>query len=129
MIVGERDRLYAVPIEKVFEVFQIRPEQVAQNSADGQRLLRVRDQVVPVCWLHRFYDEPAVDEDLAGRIAVVVQSGHGSLAIPIERLLGNQQIMLKPLTGALAGVRAAAGCGMLRSGDVALTIDCERLHA
>lgn len=129
MIVGERGRLYAVPIEKVFEVFQIRPEQVAQNSADGQRLLRVRDQVVPVCWLHRFYDEPAVDEDLAGRIAVVVQSGHGSLAIPIERLLGNQQIMLKPLTGALAGVRAAAGCGMLRSGDVALTIDCERLHA
>ena len=130
MIVGERDRLYAVPIEKVFEVFQVRREQIATNSADGQRLLRVRDQVVPVCWLHRFYAEPGeVDEELAGRIAVVVQSAHGSLAIPIDRLLGNQQIMLKPLTGALAGVRAAAGCGMLRSGDVALTLDCELLHA
>jgi chemotaxis protein histidine kinase CheA len=37
--------------------------------------------------------------------------------------------MLKPLRGLLSQVRAAAGCGMLRSGDVALALDCERLHA
>ncbi|MCE9575912.1 MAG: chemotaxis protein CheA [Deltaproteobacteria bacterium] len=131
MIVGERDRLFAVPIEKVFEVFQVRADQIASNSADGQRLLRVRDSVVPVCWLSRFFDEvtDTSNEPLEGRIAVVVQTAHGSLALPIDRLLGNQQIMLKPLTGVLAGVRAAAGCGMLRSGDVALTLDCERLHA
>lgn len=129
MIVGERDRLFAVPIEKVFEVFQIGPGQIASNSADGQRLLRVRDHVVPVCWLHRFYgDDGCREEVLEGRIAVVVQTSSGSLAIPIDRLLGQEQIMLKPLSGVMAGVRAAAGCGMLRSGDVALALDCEQLH-
>jgi len=130
MIVGEREHLFAVPIEKVFEVFQVRAEQIAQNSADGQRLLRVRDTIVPVCWLDQFFGDATEGErTLVGRIAVVVQTSQGSLALPIDRLLGNQQIMLKPLTGVLSGVRAAAGCGMLRSGDVALTLDCERLHA
>ncbi len=129
MIVGERDHLYAVPIEKVFEVFQVTAAQIATNSADGQRLLRVRDRIVPVCWLHRFYGEADHDEVLEGRIAVVVQTALGSLALPIDRLLGQEQIMLKPLGGVMAGVRAAAGCGMLRSGDVALALDCEQLHA
>jgi hypothetical protein len=36
--------------------------------------------------------------------------------------------MLKPLRGLLSGIRAAAGCGMLRTGDVAVALDCDKLH-
>lgn len=129
MVVRERDRLFALPIEKVFEVFKADTAQLSPNAADGQTMIRVRDTLVPVCWLHRYYDEPAVDETLEGRIVVVVQTAQGGLAVPVDTLLGNQQIMLKPMRGVLSGVRGAAGCGMLRSGDVALAIDCERLHA
>ncbi|HET9953759.1 MAG TPA: chemotaxis protein CheW, partial [Polyangiaceae bacterium] len=129
MVVRERDRLLALPIEKVFEVFKIGAEQRAFHSADGQTMLRVRDRFVPVCWLHRYFEEPGGDETLDDRVVVVVQTSQGNLALPVDRLLGNQQIMLKPLRGLLSQVRGAAGCGMLRSGDVALAIDCERLHA
>jgi two-component system chemotaxis sensor kinase CheA len=127
MVVGEGERLYAVPIEKVFEVFRADPTQIAHSSVDGQTVVRVRDQVVPVLWLHRYYGEQRRDEDLAGRIVVVVQTSAGRRALPVDTLRGNQQVMLKPLKGALAGIRGGAGFGMLRSGDVALALDCEQL--
>ena len=129
MVVRERDRLFALPIERVFQVFKAEVGQVSRNSADGQTLVRVHDKLLPVLWLHRYYGEVGErDETLEGRIVVVVQTSQGGVALPVDTLLGNQQVMLKPLKGALAGVRAAAGCGMLRSGDVALTLDCEQLH-
>jgi two-component system, chemotaxis family, sensor kinase CheA len=130
MVVRERDRLFALPIEKVFEVFKAERDQISQNSADGETMLRIRDRLVPVLWLHRYYGEAGeIDEHLESRVVVVVQTSRGDLALPVDKLLGNQQVMLKPMRGVLAGVRAAAGCGMLRSGDVALALDCERLHA
>jgi two-component system chemotaxis sensor kinase CheA len=129
MVVRERDRLFAIPIEKVFEVFKAEQKQLSRNSADGQTLIRVRDTLVPVLWLHRFWsDVGVVSEQLEDRVIVVVQTSQGGLAIPVDALLGNQQVMLKPLRGPLAGIRAAAGCGMLRSGDVAVALDCEQLH-
>ncbi|MFO0596750.1 MAG: ATP-binding protein [Myxococcaceae bacterium] len=130
MIVRERDRLFAVPIEKVFEVFQVEREQVTHDASDGVSLVRVRERLVPVLWLHKFYEERSkVSEELDGRILVVVQTSRGELALPVDQLLGNQQVMLKPLVGPLSRVRAAAGCGMLRTGEVALALDCERLSA
>jgi len=130
MVVSDAGRLFALPIEKVFEVFKAEPHQLSTNSADGMSLLRVRDQLVPVLWLHRFYGEhERSDERIDGRVIVVVQTSRGTLALPVDALLGNQPVMLKPLRGVLASVRAAAGCGMLRTGDVALAIDCEQLHA
>jgi two-component system chemotaxis sensor kinase CheA len=112
-------------------VFKAEPSQLSTNSADGQTVIRVRDSLIPVLWLHRYYGEPDNDNDgrLAGRVIVVVQTARGNLALPVDALLGNQPVMLKPLRGLLSQVRAAAGCGMLRSGDVALALDCERLHA
>jgi two-component system chemotaxis sensor kinase CheA len=128
MVVRERERLYAVPIERVFEVFRAAANQVSHNLADGQSVVRVRDKLVPVLWLHRYYGEGPADETLEGRVVVVVQTSHGDLALPVDALLGNQQVMLKPLKGALCKMRAAAGYGMLRSGDVAVTLDCEQLR-
>jgi len=128
MVVRERERLYAVPIERVFEVFRAAASQVSHNLADGQSVVRVRDKLVPVLWLHRYYGEGPADETLEGRVVVVVQTSQGDLALPVDALLGNQQVMLKPLKGALSKMRAAAGYGMLRSGDVAVTLDCEQLR-
>ena len=129
MVVRERERLYALPIERVLEVFKAQHEQLSYNSADGRTMIRVRERLFPVLWLHRFWDEHAECEEVVeDRVVVVVQTSRGGLAIPVDWLLGNQQVMLKPLRGALQGIRAGAGCGVLRTGDVALTLDCERLH-
>jgi two-component system, chemotaxis family, sensor kinase CheA len=130
MIVSENDQLIALPIEKVIEVFKPTPAQLVSSSADGASMLRVRERLIPVVWLHRYFEQRShVSESMEGRVIVVVQTSRGMVAVPVQSLLGNQPIMLKPLRGALSRIRSAAGCGMLRSGDVALALDCEGLHA
>lgn len=130
MVVREHDRLFAVPIEKVFEVSRVQKAQVVSNTANGQVMIRVHESYVPVLWLHRYWgEERAAHESLDDRIVVVVQTARGALALPVDELIGNQQVMLKPLRGVLSHIRAAAGCGMLRTGDVAVALDCEQLHA
>jgi two-component system chemotaxis sensor kinase CheA len=80
--------------------------------------------------LREFWDESAIRTgDLEGHVVVVVQTERGAVALPVDELIGNQQVMLKPLHGPLSQIRAAAGCGMLRTGDVAIALDCDRLHA
>lgn len=130
MVVREGDRLFALPIEKVFEVSKIGPLHLVESSANRQTLLRVRDQFVPILRLREFWDESAArTNDLEGHVVVVVQTDRGAVALPVDELIGNQQVMLKPLHGPLSHIRAAAGCGMLRTGDVAIALDCDRLHA
>lgn len=130
MVVRENDRLFALPIEKVFEVSKVDQANVVTNSADRTTLLRVRDACVPVLWLHDYWEERRPEQRaLAGRVVVLVQTAKGAIALPVDELIGNQQVMLKPLKGLLTGIRAAAGCGMLRTGDVAIALDCDRLHA
>lgn len=129
MVVTERGRLFALPMERVCEVFRVRHDQVKTSTADKSTLLRVRDTLVPVLTFSHFYGEAEVHDDvrLAEGVVVVVQTAGGTVALPVDRVLGTEHIMLKPLHPALSKVRAAVGCGMLRSGEVALALDCERL--
>jgi two-component system chemotaxis sensor kinase CheA len=130
MVVREHGRLFALPIEKVFEVSKVDGSRVVTNPTTGQTTLWVRESCVPVVWLHRFWAEPrSVSAELHGRLVVLVQTSRGAVAVPVDELIGNQQVMLKPLRGALAKIRAASGCGMLRTGDVAIALDCDRLYA
>lgn len=129
MVVREGGQLYAVPIEKVREVFTAHEDNVCQASAEGKTMLRVRDELVPMLRLGEYYGNKPFSTNLeTGSVVMVVQTPRGQLAIPVDSLLGNQPVMLKPLKGVISHVRAAAGCGMLRTGDVALTLDCDQLN-
>ncbi len=129
MVVRDGERLFALPIEKVFEVSKVGAGHLVTNSADRQLMIRVRDACIPVLWLGDFWGEKRAAAELEGRLVVVVQTSRGALALPVDELIGNQQVMLKPLHGPLSEIRAAAGCGMLRTGDVAIALDCDRLYA
>jgi two-component system, chemotaxis family, sensor kinase CheA len=61
------------------------------------------------------------------QVIIVFQTASGPLAIPVDEILDRQQVVMKPLTGRLAQVRASYGCALLGNGDVALVLDCERL--
>jgi two-component system, chemotaxis family, sensor kinase CheA len=129
MVIRERDRLFALPIEKVAEVSLVTTRELLHASATEQTMLRVRENLVPVLWLHEFWNEERRAPLGERLLVVIVQTKHGELALPVDELVGNQQVMLKPLHGALSSIRAAAGCGMLRTGDVAIALDCDQLCA
>ena len=49
------------------------------------------------------------------------------IAVPVDEVVDRQQVVLKPLVGALSDVRANWGCALLGTGEVAVVLDGERI--
>ena len=123
------DQLFCVPIDDIAEI--MKPDlagQVQISVDDGQEMLRLRDTFIPVCRLETFFEGKRDNlRPLSEMVAIVFHASTGTIAIAVDEVLDRQQVVMKPLTGALRHVRASWGLALLATGDIALVLDCERL--
>lgn len=130
MVVRADNRLYSIAIESVSEVFQVDPRQICHSSINDCDMLQVREQLIPTQWLHEFYEEQRQPNSLeALMIVVVVHCRDELVAIPVDEVVGQQQVTVKPLQGHLQEIRAASGCALMPNGDVSIVLDCHQLSA
>jgi two-component system, chemotaxis family, sensor kinase CheA len=124
-------QLFTVPVEDISEIVKPAAADLIRVSArGGQEMLQLRGVLVPVCRLETFYRGlPPADKALSEMVAIVFNTASGPIAVPIDEVMDRQQVVMKPLSGALAQVRASWGCALLASGEVAIVLDCERLAA
>jgi two-component system chemotaxis sensor kinase CheA len=132
MVFEASGMFFVIPVDSVSTVFRVSAEEVVRVGGSRGELLRLPDATVPVIWLQEFFRNVAGQREATaptseGRVVVVVHTAMGKLAIPTDVLMGNQQVIMKPLEGEMRAIRAAAGAGILHNGDVAIALDCERL--
>lgn len=130
VILRQGEQLFAAPIDVVSEIARPGAGDLPQVSAGGgQELFRLRGQTIPVCRLDGFFanEKPPVNRTETPGVIVVFSTDRGPLAVPVDEILDRQQVVMKPLVGRLARIRASFGCALLATGEVALVLDCERL--
>ncbi|MEY2699624.1 MAG: hypothetical protein RIQ52_379 [Pseudomonadota bacterium] len=128
MIVRVGQRIYAAPIDVVNEVLRPDSRQEYQISAQsGAEILKIRNNIVPVCRLQQFYNEPCEHPPISQQIVIVFNTRQGLLGLAVDELLDQQQVVMKPLQGRLESIRAALGYALLGTGEVAIVLDCETL--
>ena len=122
-------QLFAVPIDVISEIAKPKPEELIGISADtGSEMFRLRGAFIPICRLDDFYNTPMRPASAPPEpVLVVFNTSSGPIAVPVDEILDRQQVVMKPLIGRLAQVRASWGCALLGTGEVALVLDCERL--
>jgi two-component system chemotaxis sensor kinase CheA len=122
-------RLYATPVDVVHEIFRPKSSQITLISAEQEtELVKVRDELVPICRLQRFYGENILNlVPLDEQIVVVFDTRCGRVGLPVDEIFDQQQIVMKPLQGPLERIRASLGCALLGSGEIAIVLDCEQL--
>jgi two-component system, chemotaxis family, sensor kinase CheA len=122
-------RLFATPVDVVADIFQPSADQVIEiPDEDGGEMVRVRESYVPICRLPQFYGEDCAGMTPLDRsIVIVFNTSSGPIGLPVDEMLNQQQVVMKPLTGQLENIRASWGCALLGTGEVALVLDCERL--
>jgi two-component system, chemotaxis family, sensor kinase CheA len=123
------NQLFCVPIDDIAEITKPDPAERVQISAGGgQEMLRLRDGFIPVCRLETFFEGRHDNlTPLSDMVAIVFHASTGTIAIAVDEVLDRQQVVMKPLTGALRNVRASWGLALLATGDIAVVLDCERL--
>ena len=122
LIVRTEDCLYAIPIDSVNEVFQPEESTTIRSSASGDVMIMRQGTAIPIIHLVNGHNSQTLT-----KIIVVVQTSRGRLGLQMDEVIGQQQVVMKPLTGHLVNIRGGAGCALLSSGEVAIALDVEQL--
>ncbi|PKO31524.1 MAG: chemotaxis protein CheA [Betaproteobacteria bacterium HGW-Betaproteobacteria-9] len=126
MSVRVSDEVYILPLSSVIESFQIRPSDI-NTVAQGAQLVKVRDEYMPVIELERVFHVPRFEHNPASPIMVVVESDGARVALMVDELLGQQQVVIKNLESNYRKVPNISGATILGDGKVALILDTSGL--
>ena len=127
MVVKTNDRLFVIPIDTVAQVFQPDAEEVIRNAAGGQEMVLRQGKPIPVIGLYQEKTENVAPRGLSERIIVTVTTNRGFIGLPVDEIIGQEQVMMKELPGYLKKIRGGSGCALLASGEVAIALDIEQL--
>lgn len=119
VVVGEQT--FALPLAGVNEIFHL--DLTNTNVVDGQLTIIVREKAIPLFyldqWLIRDYQEKPRD---TGHV-VIVQLGAQQIGFVVDSLIGQEEVVIKPLDRLLHGTPGMAGATITSDGGIALIID------
>jgi two-component system chemotaxis sensor kinase CheA len=122
MSVGVGEEVYILPLSSVVESFQVSPEMVKTVGGSG-RVVEVRDEYMPVIELEKVFNVPRFDWEHNCGIMVVVEADGGRVALLVDELLGQQQVVVKNLESNYRKVNDVSGATIMGDGRVALILD------
>jgi two-component system chemotaxis sensor kinase CheA len=122
MSVGVGNECYILPLSSVVESFQVQPGMVKTIGGSG-RVVEVRDEYMPVVDLERVFDVPRLANDRSTDIMVVVEAEGARVALLVDELLGQQQVVVKNLESNYRRVDDVSGATIMGDGRVALILD------
>jgi len=122
MSVGVGDECYILPLNSVVESFQVQPGMVKTIGGSG-RVVEVRDEYMPVLDLEKVFEVPRFDFEHVSNIMVVVEAECGRVALLVDELLGQQQVVVKNLESNYRRVDDVSGATIMGDGRVALILD------
>jgi two-component system chemotaxis sensor kinase CheA len=95
---------------------------VSTVSGRGEVVL-LRDELMPVVRVHRMLDVPDAVTEPAQGILMIVGDGDRRVAVLVDELLGQHQLVVKSLGGAIGAVPGISGAAILGDGRVGLILD------
>lgn len=117
---------FALPLTNVYETFNMVPEQI--NVIDGQDVIRIRDQTLPLFYLYPWlvrtgaFAGPKTEHKV-----LVIQMGGSRLCLVVDQIVGQEEVVIKPLGKILNAVPGFSGATITGDGDIALVLDMPSL--
>jgi two-component system, chemotaxis family, sensor kinase CheA len=122
IIVGEQT--FALPLGSVNEIINVDVSKT--NTVDGQLTMIVRSKAIPLFylreWLTRTPGKHGIIDKTKGHV-VVVQIGTKQLGFVVDALIGQEEVVIKPLDELLQGTPGMAGATITSDGGIALILD------
>jgi two-component system chemotaxis sensor kinase CheA len=115
-------QVFALPLASVNEIFHL--DLTRTNVVDGQLVVMVRDKALPLFYLRRWLISGAQYEDLPQEGHVVVVSiGAQRVGFVVDQLIGQEEVVIKPLGALLHGMKGLAGATITGNGRISLILD------
>lgn len=122
IIVGEQT--FALPLGAVSEIINMDISKT--NTVDGQLTMIVRSKAIPLFYLREWLTRSKQTDRSTGHV-VVVQIGTQQVGFVVDSLIGQEEVVIKPLDALLQGTPGMAGATITSDGGIALIIDIPSL--
>jgi len=124
LIVGVRDRRFAIPLNSVLETLVVDP--AAIQLSEGRALLNLRGTPLLLRWIDEEFALTA-GARAARPCVIVVGIGEQRVGLIVDRLEGQQDTVIKPIQGPVQNVRGISGATDLGDQDPVLVLDLSAL--
>ncbi|MCO5784918.1 chemotaxis protein CheA [Pseudomonas sp. G11-1] len=116
------NQAFALPLVSVNEIYNL--DLSRTNVVDGQEVILVRDKALPLFWLKRWL-MPGADQqvDRSAASVVIVSVGTQRVGFVVDQLVGQEEVVIKPLGRMLHGTAGMAGATITGDGRIALILD------
>ena len=113
---------YTVPIANIIKSFKAEKDALFTDP-NGNEMITERGEIFNIVRLHEFFSiEGAVTNVVDGTL-MMLESGDQKIALLVDKLLGQQQAVIKPMPKYFKRVAGISGCTLLGNGDMSIIID------
>lgn len=126
VLVGEQ--LFIVPIPHITESLQATENDIKTVSGEG-RVVHVRGEYLPVVALHEAFNIKPLTTEVDKGILVILESEGHKVALFVDALVGQHQVVIKSLENNYRRVEGVSGATIMGDGKVALILDVDGLVA
>jgi two-component system chemotaxis sensor kinase CheA len=122
--------LYIVPILSIRESLEPKLHKVIVDP-NGNEMIMIRGECYPIIRLHDMFHVKTSVEDFNDGIMILVESDIGAACLFADKLLGEQQVVIKPMplyiSKQFGRIKGIAGCSVMGDGGIALILDINRI--
>ena len=115
------NQAFAFPLVNVNEIFHL--DLSRTNVVDGQEVVIVRDKALPLFYLKRWLVRSAAHEEQREGHVVILTVGTQRIGFVVDQLVGQEEVVIKPLGKMLQGTPGMSGATITGDGRIALILD------
>ena len=124
--------VFTIPIANIRQSFKVKNEEVIYDT-EGNEIIKCMNQFYPIIRIHNLYNIETEITNIEDGILVWVESGDKSYCLFVDDLLGEQQVVVKPLPVYLNSFNikdsGISGCTILGDGNISIILDVLNLYA
>ncbi len=122
MLMRVDETIYAIPMQDIREALHIEDRKVVE-LIDGQEVIKIREEIIPIIRLDDFYNSMSSYKAIEEGIVVVAKVGEKVVSLWVHEILGQQQLVLKPVPQYLGKLDGVSACAVLGDGNICLVLD------
>jgi two-component system chemotaxis sensor kinase CheA len=122
-MISVSNRTFALPLTSVSEIFYL--ELDSMRNVDGLNTIVIRDKAIPLFFLKQWFENVSIKEylDHKANIVLVQVSAAQLVGFVVDELLGQEEVVIKPLDDILRHTPGMAGATITSDGGIALILD------
>lgn len=123
LLVKLGEEIYAIPLSSISEITILESEKI--RKVQGQEIILYRDKTLPIVRLNSLVG--IEDKNMDELTVVIVRKGDKQAGLIVDDLIGQQEIVIKPLGKFLSNIKYLAGATILGNGKISLILDVNSL--